>query len=81
MQIDLTEIVSEALMTKIRQESDTEAAPVMAVGAILAVDVLHEDGLHYLHTFRPDETTAWQAVGMAEFIKGNALDDRRDDDE
>lgn len=52
--------------------------PSVATGCIVVVEVMHEDGLKYLHSFRPDETTAWAAVGMAMYAQQNwaaSLDD------
>ena len=80
MDIKIEQIVSEAVMEAIREVEDDMSPPVMATGAVLIVDVLHDDGLHYLHTFRPEDTPAWVAVGMAEFGKSHWLASSKDDD-
>lgn len=71
MKIPLDKLVNSDLVAYIKEtalEHDCLGSPpVMATGCILVVEMVHEDGDRYLHTFRPDETTAWAAVGMAHY--------------
>ncbi len=72
--ISLDSLVDAGVMDIIRAhcaEDVDMAQPSMATGCIVVVEVLHEDGLKYLHSFRPEETTAWAAVGMAIYAQQN----------
>jgi hypothetical protein len=73
MAVTLDALVDSGIMDLVRERSASEyasmPAPSMATGCIVVVEVLHDDGLKYLHSFRPDETTAWAAVGMAAYAQ------------
>lgn len=81
MEVSLENLVDSGIMDLVRARSaeyDGMPQPSMATGCIVVVEVLHDDGLKYLHSFRPDETTAWAAVGMAMYAQQNwssSLDD------
>lgn len=72
MDVSLDNLVDAGIMDLVRSRSAEQAdmpQPSMATGCIVVVEVLHDDGLKYLHSFRPDETTAWAAVGMAMYAQ------------
>ena len=81
MDVSLDHLVDAGIMDLVRSRSAEDPdmpQPSMATGCIVVVEVLHDDGLKYLHSFRPDETTAWAAVGMAMYAQQNwsaSLDD------
>jgi len=81
VRIELETVVSDQIMDRIKVESDEAgiSPAVMATGAILVVEVLHEDGNSYLHSLRPEGTTSWAAVGMAEHVKHWLLSDEDDE--
>lgn len=82
MHVSLDNLVDSGIMDLVRSRSsdyESMAQPTMATGCIVVVEVLHDDGLKYLHTFRPDETTAWAAVGMAKYAEQQWLSSMDDE--